>query len=45
MLTYKIEPIVSNRVLKIGDKYIHPKGIVTVIWYWTNNGRQLNKIN
>ena len=27
----------------IGRKYIIPKGIVTVSWYWTDDGGKLNK--
>ena len=37
MFTYKIEPIISNGVSTIGGKYIIPKGIGKVIWYWTDD--------
>ena len=47
MFTDKIDPIIYNLVAAIGGKYIIPKGIVTVIWYWTDDEGQLhtNKLN
>ena len=44
MLTDKIDPTISNGVATIDGKYITPKGIGTVIWYWTDDERQLKKI-
>ena len=42
MLTYKIEPIISNGVaIKVGEDII-PKGIGTVHWSWTDDEVQLN---
>ena len=35
IFTDKIELIISNWVTTIGGKDITPKGIGTVIWYWT----------
>ena len=47
MFTDYIEPIISNGVSIIGRKYIIPKGIGTVRWYWTDGDVQLhtNKLN
>ena len=42
MFTDNIEPIISNGVVTIGEKYIIPKGIVTVSWYWIGDVGQLN---
>ena len=38
----KIEPIIYNGVETIGGKYLIPKGIVTVIWSWTDDEGQLH---
>ena len=32
MLTDKIYPIISNGVATVGEKYLVPRGICTVIW-------------
>ena len=47
MFTDKIEPIISNVVATIGEKYLIPKCIFTVIWSWTGDEGQLhtNKLN
>ena len=47
MFTDKIDPIIFNGMETIGGKYIIPKGIVTVIWYWTDYEGKIytNKLN
>ena len=47
MSTDKIDLIISNVVAAIGGKYLIPKGIGTVICYWTDNeGKtQTRKLN
>ena len=42
MFTKNIEIIISNGVENIGGKYLITKGIVTVIWYYTNYEGQLH---
>ena len=42
MLTYEIEPIISNGVETIGGKDIIPKGIGTVSRSWTDHGEKLH---
>ena len=42
MLTKKIEPIIYNGVETIGGKYLIPKGIGTVSWYWTDYEGQIH---
>ena len=36
MFTENIEPIIYNLVATIGGKDTIQKGIVTVIWFWTD---------
>ena len=43
MLTEKIEPVIYNGVATIGGKYLIPKWIGTVIWYWTDDEGNLHK--
>ena len=47
MFTYKIDPIISNKVAKIGGNCFIPKGIGTVSWSWTDDKGKLqtNKLN
>ena len=47
MFTDKIEPIISNGVATIGGKYIIPRMIGKVSWYWNDDEVQLhtNKLN
>ena len=45
MFNEKIEPIISNRAVTIGVKYLIPKNIGTVRWYCTDDERQLNTQN
>ena len=47
MFTDKIDPIISNGVATIGEKYLIPKGIGTVCLSWTYDDGQLytNKFN
>ena len=47
ILTDNIDPTISNGVSTIGGKYLIPKGIGTVIWYWTNDEGKMhtNKLN
>ena len=42
MFNEKIELIISNRAVTIGGKYLIPKGIGTVSWYWTDDEGQLH---
>ena len=35
--THKIYPIISNGVATIGETNLIPKGIDTVIWYYTDD--------
>ena len=43
MSTYNIDPIIYNGVATIGRKYIIPKVIGTVIWFFTDDEGQLHK--
>ena len=47
MFTDKIDPKIYNGVATMGGKYIIPKGIGTVIWYWTDDDGHMytNKFN
>ena len=36
MYTEKIDPIIYNGVEAIGGKYLIPKGIGTVRWFWND---------
>ena len=47
MFNDKIDPIIYNGVENIGGKYLIPKGVVTVRWYWIENEGKLhtNKFN
>ena len=47
MFTDKIEPIMSNGAATICGKYIHPKIIGTIRWYWNDYEGKLstNKLN
>ena len=47
MFTDKIEPIISNGFATIGGKYLIPKWIGTVTWYWNDDEVQIhtNKLN
>ena len=42
MLNDKIEPIISNGVAYIGEKYIIPKGIGIFSWSWTYDEGKLH---
>ena len=49
MFTKNIELMVPNEVVTIGVKYLHPKGVGTVIWYWNGDEghlqtRKLNNV-
>ena len=41
-LTNTIEAIISNGVANIGRRYLIPKGIGTVTWYWNYDEGQLH---
>ena len=47
MFTDKIDPIISNILVTIGGKYIIPKSIGTVSWYYTygKGKRHTKKLN
>ena len=46
IFTENIYPIISNGVAAIGGKYLHLKGIGTVIWSWNydKGKRHTNKL-
>ena len=45
MFTNNINPIISNGVTTIGGKYLIPKQIVTVSWYWTDDEGRIHTNN
>ena len=42
MFNDKIDSIISNGVATIGGKYIIPKVVFTVSWYWTDDEGQMH---
>ena len=42
MFIYKIDPITTNGVVTIGEKYLTPKSIGIVSWLWNKDEVQIN---
>ena len=45
MFTGKSYPVIYNVVTTIGGKYLIPKQIVTVSWYWTDDEGRIHTNN